>query len=64
MKIGGKTVFGFAVLGASIINTLLPLIVRLDEDWFFAARITQGLLLVSVVIKPFQMGSKRVLDFD
>ena len=48
MKYGGKNVLMFSMASASFIHILIPTIVRFNDSLFFAARVLQGLLLVSV----------------
>jgi len=45
LKFGGKRVLGLAVFTASLICTMLPILVRINENLFFAGRICQGLFL-------------------
>ena len=54
MKYGGKNVLMFSMASASFIHILTPTIVRFNDSLFFAARVLQGLLLVSVTKASFE----------
>lgn len=61
MKYGGKNVLMFSMGSASFIHILIPFIVRFNDSLFFAARVLQGLLLVSDVIIINTYGGDRTL---
>lgn len=45
LRIGAKRVLGYSILMASIIHTMLPMIVRYNCTLFIAARVLQGVVL-------------------
>ena len=53
LRIGAKRIMGFSILTASIISVLLPIIVRYSCVLFIAARVLQGLVLVSCILLLF-----------